>query len=119
MPTLFTPRNAVLALSTVRAMAMLYVGAYQIRAVQHLSLSSVWKRLRRRCGCAVRQTLGNPPDRFSAAGMYGVLMVLAAANRRIGWARYSVRAIALLAAAANVAGVLDMPRLGAYCFIAC
>ncbi len=31
-----TARGAILAISTVSALAMLYVGAYQIRAVEHL-----------------------------------------------------------------------------------
>jgi hypothetical protein len=32
-----TAKNALLALSAVSALAMLYVGAYQIRAVEHMS----------------------------------------------------------------------------------
>jgi len=56
------------------------------------------------------------PDGFIAAAMYGLLILLALIGRDIHWVRYSVRALALLAVVANVIGVADMTRLGAYCF---
>ena len=55
------------------------------------------------------------PDGFIAAGMYGVLIVLAFFNPQTAWIRYSIRGVALLAALANGLGVIDMARFGAYC----
>jgi uncharacterized membrane protein len=59
------------------------------------------------------------PDGFIAAGMYGLLILLALIGPQMIWVRYSLRTLAILAARANVLGVFDMTRLGAYCFIAC
>ena len=56
------------------------------------------------------------PDGFIAATIYGLLILLALIGRETLWVRYSVRAFALLAVAANVIGVADMTRLGAFCF---
>jgi len=48
--------------------------------------------------------------------MYGLLILLALAGPQMMWARVSLRALAVLAVLANVLGVFDMARLGAYCF---
>jgi uncharacterized membrane protein len=110
-----TARNAVLAISGVSALAMLYVGAYQIRAVEHLKCPL----LRHGCEAVADAPFARPfgiPDGFLAAAMYGLLILLALFGRETNWVRYSVRALAVLAVLANVMGVADMTRLGAYCF---
>jgi uncharacterized membrane protein len=110
-----TARNAVLAISGVSALAMLYVGAYQIRAVEHLKCPL----LKHGCEAVADAPFARPfgiPDGFIAAAMYGLLILLALIGRETNWVRYSVRALAVLAVVANFIGVADMTRLGAYCF---
>ena len=109
-----TARNAVLAISGVSALAMLYVGAYQIRAVEHLKCPL----LKHGCEAVADAPFARPfgiPDGFIAAAMYGLLILLALIGRETNWVRYSVRALAVLAVVANFIGVADMTRLGAYC----
>jgi uncharacterized membrane protein len=110
-----TPRNAVLAISGVSTLAMLYVGAYQIRAVEHLKCPL----LKHGCEAVADAPFARPfgiPDGFIAVAMYGLLILLALLGQQTNWVRFSVRAFALLAVVANVIGVADMARLGAYCF---
>ena len=110
-----TARNAVLAISGVSALAMLYVGAYQIRAVEHLKCPL----LKHGCEAVADAPFARPfgiPDGFIASAMYGLLMLLALTGREIAWVQYSLRTFALLAVIANVIGVADMTRLGAFCF---
>jgi uncharacterized membrane protein len=110
-----TARNAVLAISAVSALAMLYVGAYQIRAVEHLKCPL----LKHGCEAVADAPFARPfgiPDGFIAAAIYGLLILLALTGSELTWVRYCLRAFALLAMIANVVGVADMSRLGAYCF---
>lgn len=110
-----TPRNAVLSISAVSALAMLYVGAYQIRAVDHLKCPL----LKHGCEAVADAPFAHPfgiPDGLIAAGMYGALVLFAIIGPEASWIRYATRAIALIAVTANVLGVMDMARFGAYCF---
>jgi uncharacterized membrane protein len=110
-----TARNTVLAISAVSALAMLYVGAYQIRAVEHLKCPL----LKRGCEVVADAPFARPfgiPDGFIAAAMYGLLIVLALEGPEMHWIRYAARGVALLAVLANLLGVVDMTRLGAFCF---
>jgi uncharacterized membrane protein len=112
---LLTARNALLGLSAASALAMLYVGAYQIRAVEHLSCPL----FKSGCEAVADAPFARPfgiPDGFIAAGMYAVLIVLAFLDPGIGWVRYSIRTLAILAAIGNALGVYDMTRFGAFCF---
>jgi uncharacterized membrane protein len=109
-----TPRNSLIALSAVSAFAMLYVGAYQIRAVEHLSCP-IFKHS---CEAVADAPFARPfgiPDGFLAAGLYAVLILLALITPA-NWLRYSIRSLAIFAALANILGVFDMKRLGAWCF---
>jgi uncharacterized membrane protein len=56
------------------------------------------------------------PDGFIATGLYALLTALAFFNPQMAWVRYGIRGTAVLAALANGTGVVDMTRLGAYCF---
>jgi uncharacterized membrane protein len=110
-----TARNAVLVISAVSALAMLYVGAYQIRAVEHLKCPL----LKHGCEVVADAPFARPfgiPDGFIAAAMYGLLVLLALLSPEIRWIRLSIRGVAVLAVLANLLGVVDMARLGAYCF---
>src|SRR5579862_1718247 len=110
-----TARNTVLAISGVSGLAMLYVGAYQIRAVEHLSCPL----LKHGCEAVADAPFARPfgiPDGFIAAVLYGVLTALALLNpHTAAWVRYGIRGAAIIAAAANALGVVDMTRLGAFC----
>lgn len=110
-----TPKFALVALATASAAAMLYVGAYQIRAISHMSCPL----LKHGCEAVADAPFARPfgiPDGFIAAGLYGLLILLALFGHNAVWARAAVRSLATLAMVANVLGVFDMGRLGAWCF---
>jgi uncharacterized membrane protein len=110
-----TARNVLITISAVSALAMLYVGAYQVRAVDHLKCPL----LKHGCEAVADAPFARPfgiPDGFIAATIYGLLILVALIGREALLVRYSVRALAVLAVLANVIGVADMTRLGAFCF---
>src|SRR5580700_9740655 len=112
---LLSAKSGLIGLSTVSALAMLYVGAYQVRAIAHMSCPL----LKRGCEAVADAPFARPfgiPDGFIAAAMYGLLIGLALIGPQMVWARYSLRTLAVLAVLANVLGVFDMARLGAWCF---
>jgi uncharacterized membrane protein len=105
---------ALLALAGASALAMLYVGAYQVRLVQHLKCPLVGG-----CEAVADAPFARPwgiPDGFLAAGFYAVLILLVLLTTQFSWARFGVRGLAILATIANILGVIDMSRLGAFCF---
>src|SRR5258708_19615951 len=111
---LLRAKGALIALSAVSALAMLYVGAYQVRAVEHMSCPL----LGHGCEAVANAPFARPfgiPDGFLAGGMYALLIVLALFNSRNPWIRHSIRSVALLASAANGLGVVDMPPFRSYC----
>jgi uncharacterized membrane protein len=104
-----------MGISAVSAAAMLYVGAYQVRVVAHLKCPL----LGRGCEAVADAPFARPfgiPDGFIGAGLYVLLIGAALLNPQVVWVKYSIRAVAVLAAAANVVGVIDMSRFGSYCF---
>jgi uncharacterized membrane protein len=112
---LFTARNIFLAISGASTAAMLYIGAYQVRAVEHLKCPL----LGHGCEAVADASFARPfgiPDGFIGAGLYGLLIGVALLNPQIAWVRYCIRGVAVVAAFVNILGVIDMSRLGAYCF---
>jgi uncharacterized membrane protein len=112
---ILSAKSGLIALSAVSGFAMLYVGAYQIRAIEHMSCPL----LKGGCEAVADAPFARPfgiPDGFIAAAMYGLLIGLAVLGPPTIWVRYVVRTLAALAVLANVLGVFDMARLGAYCF---
>lgn len=112
---MLTARASLIAISAASAAAMLYVGAYQLRMVRHLSCPL----LKHSCEAVADAPFARPfgvPDGLIAAGMYGLIIVLALLGPRGVWLQYAIRTLAILAAAANILGVFDMSRLGAWCF---
>jgi uncharacterized membrane protein len=110
-----TSKNTFIGLSAGSALAMLYVGAYQIRAIEHMSCPL----LKGGCEAVADAPFARPfgiPDGFIAAGIYVVLIMLALIGLQVTWARYSLRTLAVLAVLANVVGIVDMMRLGDWCF---
>ena len=94
---------------------MLYVGAYQIRAIQHLSCPL----LKHGCEAVADAPFARPfgiPDGFIAAALYAVLICLALFDPHIAAIRYSLRALVLFAGLANALGLMDMAKLGSFCF---
>lgn len=108
-------RLAVVGLSSLSAAAMLYVGAYQIRAIHHLSCPL----LKHGCEAVADAPFARPfgiPDGFIAAALYGLIILMASFDPHHAAIRYSVRVLVVLAALANGLGVVDMTKLGAFCF---
>jgi uncharacterized membrane protein len=108
-------RNVLLIVSAASAAAMLYVGAYQVRAVEHMSCPL----LKHGCEAVADAPFARPfgiPDGLIAAGLYGLVILLVIVGPEIWWIPYSLRALAVLAALANIMGVYDMTRFGAFCF---
>lgn len=110
-----TARVLVIVISTVSAGAMLYVGAYQTRMVEHMSCPL----LKHGCEAVADAPFARPfgiPDGLIAAALYVLLILFALFGADAVWARYPVRSLTVIAALANVLGVYDMWRFGAYCF---
>jgi len=94
---------------------MLYVGAYQVRAVAHLRCPLFGHG----CEAVADAPFARPfgiPDGFIGAGLYVLLIGVALLNPQGAWVKYSIRGVAVLAGVANILGVIDMARFGAYCF---
>jgi uncharacterized membrane protein len=94
---------------------MLYVGAYQIRLVEHMSCPL----LKHGCEAVADTPFARPfgvPDGLIAAGIYALVILLALFGPDSTWAVYVVRGLAIVAGLANIPGAYDMSRLGAFCF---
>jgi uncharacterized membrane protein len=112
---MLTARAVLIAMCTVSAAAMLYVGAYQLRMVEHLSCPL----LKHGCEAVADAPFARPfgiPDGLIAAGTYVVLILLALFGTGTTNGVWSIRVLSILAAAANLLGVFDMARFGAWCF---
>ena len=110
-----TARILVIAIAVISAAAMLYVGAYQTRMVEHMSCPL----LKHGCEAVADAPFARPfgiPDGLIAAALYALLILFALFGVNAVWARYAVRGLTIIAALANVLGVYDMSRFGAYCF---
>lgn len=108
-------KSAVIVLAAVSALAMSYVGAYQVRAIEHMSCPL----LKHGCEAVADAPFARPfgiPDGFIALGLYGLVILVALFGPPTIPIHYAVRILALLAMLANVLGVFDMARLGAFCF---
>ena len=115
MVSVSTARVLLIILSASSAVAMLYVGAYQIRLVEHMSCPL----LKHGCEAVADAPFARPfgiPDGLIAAAIYGLLILLALFGAHLAWAHYAVRSLAVVAGLANILGVYDMSRFGAYCF---
>ena len=108
-------RVAALALTVASTTAMLYIGLYQSRVVEGL-----WcPLLGNGCQMVADAPFAHPhgiPDGYIGAALYGtilLLLLLVPSGRR--WAWLALMVLGVLAAYANVKGVVDMARLGAFC----
>ncbi len=102
-------------LAASSAAAMLYVGLYQSRAVQHLWCPVFGKG----CEAVADAPFARPfgiPDGYIAAVLYGIVLVLllSPVERLSVWVPLLV--LVGLATIANAFGVRDMAQLGHFCF---
>ena len=108
-------KRLALIISAASALAMLYVGLYQSRAVQHL-----WCPLfNKGCEAVADAPFARPfgiPDGYIAAGMYAMVLALLLGPVEKRWIWIPLVILSVLAALANVLGVRDMMQLGSYCF---
>jgi uncharacterized membrane protein len=111
----FGMRALAYGLAASSAAAMLYVGLYQSRAVQHL-----WCPVfGRGCEVVADAPFARPfgiPDGYIAAALYGVVLILllGPVGKLSVWIPLLV--LVALATLANALGVRDMAQLGHFCF---
>jgi uncharacterized membrane protein len=112
---ILSAKSALIALSAVSALAMLYVGAYQIRAIEHMSCPL----LKHGCEAVADAPFARPfgvPDGYIGAGLYAAILVLVLLAPGGLWVWIPLLALAVLATLANILGVRDMVNLGSFCF---
>jgi len=108
-------RTILLAISVISAAAMLYVGLYQVRAVDHLKCPLLGNG----CEAVADAPFARPfgiPDGFLGVGLYVLLIGAVVLDSQGAWMTYTTRGLAVLAGVANLLGVIDMARLDAFCF---
>jgi uncharacterized membrane protein len=102
-------------LSASSAAAMLYVGLYQSRAVEHLWCPVFGKG----CEVVADAPFARPfgiPDGYIAAVLYIVVLILLLGPVEKLWDWIPLLILVGLATIANALGVRDMARLGHFCF---
>ena len=108
-------KRLALIISAASALALLYVGLYQSRAVQHL-----WCPIfNKGCEAVADAPFARPfgiPDGYIAAGMYAMVLLLLLGPTEKRWIWIPLVILSVLAALANALGVRDMMQLGSYCF---
>jgi len=114
-----TPHSSVRVLAYIlaasSAAAMLYVGLYQSRAVQHLWCPVFGKG----CEAVADAPFARPfgvPDGYIAAVLYSIILILLLGPVEKQWVRIPLLVLVGLATLANALGVRDMAQLGHFCF---
>ncbi len=108
-------RALAYALAAWSAAAMLYVGLYQSRAIQHLWCPVFGKG----CEVVADAPFARPfgiPDGYIAAVLYGIILLLLLGPVEKLWVWIPLLVLTGLATLANALGVRDMARLGDFCF---
>jgi len=107
-------RALAMLLSTASAVAMFYIGLYQTRVVE-----GMWCPLNGQgCEIVADAPFARPfgvPDGYIGAALYAIMLALVVAAPGQRWAWVTLMALGALAVVANVIGVYDMSRLGAFC----
>ena len=107
-------RVAALALTVASAAAMLYIGLYQSRLVEGLWCPLLGHGCERVADAHFARPHGIP-DGYIGAALYGAILLLLLVPSGQRWAWLALMVLGVLAAYANVKGVVDMARLGAFC----
>ena len=108
------PRALAIILSAASAAAMLYIGLYQSRVVERLWCPLLGKG----CEAVADASFARPldiPDGYIGAALYALILALLFVQTGQRWASVALIVLGVLAAVANVTGVYDMARLGAFC----
>ena len=102
-------------LAACSAAAMLYVGLYQSRTVQHLWCPVFGKG----CEAVADAPFARPfgiPDGYIAAVLYVIVLILLLGPIEKLWVWIPLLVLVGLATLANALGVRDMAQLGHFCF---
>ena len=109
-----TYRLVASSVAAVSAVAMLYVGLYQSRAVSHL-----WCPLfAKGCEVVADAPFARPfgiPDGYIGAVLYVIILALLLVPGSL-WVWIALLGLSALATIANILGVRDMMNLGSFCF---
>lgn len=114
-PPVNWPRTIAFLIAAVSGGAMLYVGLYQSRAIEHM----VCPLAGNGCHIVADAPFARPfgiPDGYIGAVFYGLIAALLIAPLDLGFVFYPLLGLAGLAVLANILGVRDMMNLGAFCF---
>ena len=109
-----TLRAIAILISAASTGAMAYVGLYQSRIVERL-----WCPLNGKgCEAVADASFARPfgiPDGYIGAVLYAAMLALLLMPSKPQWVWVTLLVLGTLAVAANVIGVIDMTRLGAFC----
>lgn len=108
------PRALAVILSAVSAAAMLYIGLYQSRVVERLWCPVLGSGCEAVADASFARPLGIP-DGYIGAVLYALILALLLVQTGPRWVSLVLLALAVLGVVANVIGVYDMARLGAFC----
>lgn len=107
-------RAVAIALAVASAASMLYIGLYQSRVVGRL-----WcPLLGNGCEAVADAPFAHPygiPDGYIGAALYGLILALLLVPPGRHWAWVALIVLGIFATCANVKGVYDMGKLGAFC----
>jgi uncharacterized membrane protein len=112
--THFLSRALAIALSVASAASMLYIGFYQTRVVGRLWCPLFWQG----CETVADAPFARPhgvPDGYIGAVLYGLILTLLLVPPGRHWAWPALMALGVFATYANVKGVYDTAKLGAFC----
>ena len=93
---------------------MFYVGLYQSRAVERLWCPLLGKGCEAVADASFARPLG-VPDGYIGVALYALIVALLVVHAGQRWVSGAALALGVLAVAANLIGVYDMARLGAFC----
>jgi uncharacterized membrane protein len=114
-----TPHSSVRVLAYIlaasSAAAMLYVGLYQSRAVQHLWCPVFGNGCEAVADAPFARSCGIP-DGYIAAVLYSIILILLLGPVEKLWVWIPLIVLVALATLANALGVRDMSQLGQFCF---
>ncbi len=110
----FVERVVALVLAVASTAAMLYIGLYQSRVVEGL-----WcPLLGAGCEIVADAPFARPhgiPDGYIGAALYAVILLLLLVPSGQRWVWLALLVLSVLATYANVKGVYEMAKLGAFC----
>ena len=107
-------RLTAIAVAVLSAAAMLYVGLYQSRAIKRLWCPLFAEGCERVADADFAKPYG-VPDGYIAFGLYLLVILFLLGPVHALWIWGPLVGLSVLAVVANVLGLRDMARLGAYC----